>query len=61
MAIELDGSQHSTEQAVAYDKERSEYLAGKDIKVARFWNNEVLTNIEGVVTKVLEVIKPNSL
>ncbi|MFA6161584.1 MAG: endonuclease domain-containing protein [Patescibacteria group bacterium] len=61
LAIELDGSQHSTEQAVAYDKERSEYLAGKDIKVARFWNNEVLTNIEGVVTKVLEVIKPNSL
>jgi len=60
IAIELDGSQHTTEQGVAYDVERNAYLTGKDVKVMRFWNNEVLTNVDGVVMKVLEVVKPNS-
>lgn len=60
IAIELDGSQHTTEQGVAYDVERTAYLTGKDVKVMRFWNNEVLTNVDGVVMKVLEVVKPNS-
>ncbi len=57
IAVELDGSQHATEQGKAYDVERSAYLKSKDIQVIRFWNNEVITNMDGVVMKILEVIK----
>ena len=60
LAIELDGSQHATEKGMAYDQERTIYLEGKGIKVIRFWNNEVLTNIEGVVAKIGEFISLNS-
>jgi adenine-specific DNA-methyltransferase len=60
LAIELDGSQHATKHRVAYDQERTAYLEGKDIKVVRFWNNEVSTNIEGVMTRIYEFVSPNS-
>jgi very-short-patch-repair endonuclease len=60
IAIELDGSQHASEQGMAYDQERTVYLNTKDIKVMRFWNNEVLTNMEGVIERILEAVEPNS-
>lgn len=60
-AIELDGSQHATEHGLAYDHERTSYLESKGIKIIRFWNNEVLTNIEGVLEKILIENAPNSL
>jgi len=31
-----------------YDQKRSDFLESKGYKVVRFWNNEVLENIEGV-------------
>ena len=51
--IEVDGGQHSVET----DRERDEWLMGQGFKVLRFWNNEVLTNIQGV----LEIIMNNCL
>jgi very-short-patch-repair endonuclease len=45
--IEVDGGQHSVEQAK--DNERDNWLKEQGYKVLRFWNSEVLTNIEGVV------------
>jgi very-short-patch-repair endonuclease len=51
--IEVDGGQHSVERE--RDFERDKWLEGQGYKVLRFWNNEVLTNIEGV----LEVIRRN--
>ncbi len=52
MAIELDGGQHNDDQKKIYDQERTEFLNSLGIKVLRFWNSEVLKNIE----LVLEVI-----
>jgi very-short-patch-repair endonuclease len=49
--IEVDGGQHSIEKE--RDSERDKWLKGQGYKVLRFWNNEVLSNIEGV----LEVIR----
>jgi len=43
--IEVDGGQHSIDKAI--DKERDEWLIEQGYKVMRFWNNEVLENIEG--------------
>ena len=41
LAIELDGMQHYKEQGLAYDMERSAFLAGRGITVLRFTNKEI--------------------
>ncbi len=53
--IELDGGQHS--QQVDYDAERTACLNPQGYRVLRFWNNQVLKEIEAVkaiISKVLE-------
>ena len=44
LAIEIDGGQHNQNPS---DKIRDEYLTQHDVKILRFWNNEILGNIEG--------------
>jgi very-short-patch-repair endonuclease len=51
IVIEVDGGQHSVERE--RDIARDRWLKEQGYKVLRFWNNEVLTNINGV----LEVIR----
>lgn len=46
LVIEVDGSQHM--QAVDYDNERTKYLESLGYTVLRFWNNEVLNEIDVV-------------
>lgn len=55
LVIELDGSQHLDN--VEYDRERGDYFESLNIKVIRFWNNEVNKNIEGVVRKIVVELK----
>ena len=50
IVIEVDGSQHATRSAA--DSARTKFLEGEGYRVLRFWNNDVLGNIDGV----LEVI-----
>ena len=50
LVIELDGGQHG-EQAMA-DEERSSELAGHGYRVIRFWNNDVLANLDGVLETI---------
>ncbi|MEI6191174.1 MAG: endonuclease domain-containing protein [bacterium] len=52
LIIELDGSQHLDNQE--YDQERTEYFESLNIKVIRFWNNEVRQNLHGVLIKIQE-------
>ena len=54
LAIEVDGSQHNEMQI--YDDERTAWLETQGWKVLRFWNNEVLQNIEGVLEVVLNAL-----
>jgi very-short-patch-repair endonuclease len=51
IVIEADGGQHSLEQKK--DEERTQWLNSQGFMVLRFWNHEILANIEGV----LEVIR----
>jgi len=37
-----------------YDAARTAWLEAQGYRVLRFWNNEVLANIEGVVARVRE-------
>lgn len=48
LAIEVDGGQHNNDPRRFKDEQRSASLGIKGITVLRFWNNEVLENIEGV-------------
>jgi very-short-patch-repair endonuclease len=48
LAIEVDGGQHNERAHQAHDERRSQWLRGKGVTVLRFWNNDVLQNIEGV-------------
>ena len=52
LAIELDGGGHSKEEVKIYDQERSVYLLEQDIQILRFWNNDVVKDIEGVLHKI---------
>lgn len=51
VVIEVDGGQHTKDK----DSERDTWLEGQGFKVLRFWNNEVLGNLEGVLEKIKEV------
>jgi very-short-patch-repair endonuclease len=50
LVIEVDGGQHAERQAL--DEVRSEFLSASGYRVLRFWNNEVLGNIEGVLDEI---------
>lgn len=50
--IEVDGGQHSIEREK--DFQRDSYLIKNGFKVLRFWNNEVLKNIEGVLEEIMK-------
>lgn len=52
LGIELDGSQHMDASHTTYDENRSSILKGHTIHVIRFWNNEVIQNVEGVLEKI---------
>ena len=54
LVIELDGGQHG--DAVAYDAARTKFLEARGYRVLRFWNNDVMQNIDGVVTKIEEAL-----
>ncbi len=49
LIVEVDGGQHNENKE---DEERTKFLETKGFLVLRFWNNEVLNNIEGVLTSI---------
>ena len=53
LVIEVDGSQHYSDDMVAADKIRDKYLSDCGFKVLRFNDYEVLTNTNGVVENIL--------
>ncbi|PIZ42243.1 DNA (cytosine-5-)-methyltransferase [candidate division WWE3 bacterium CG_4_10_14_0_2_um_filter_42_8] len=59
IAIELDGGQHSKNEALRKDKAREEFLQRCNIKIIRFWDNDILKNIGGVLQKLEEEIPKN--
>ena len=52
LIIELDGSQHYTEDGKARDFERDKYMESAGLKVLRFSDREVFENISGVLQKI---------
>lgn len=50
IVVEADGSQHLQNQS--RDLARTEWLNSQGFDVLRFWNNEILTNTEGVLEEI---------
>jgi very-short-patch-repair endonuclease len=48
--VEVDGGQHALSMS---DAARDRYFANQGYRVLRFWNNDVLRNLEGVLTSIL--------
>lgn len=57
LAIEVDGGQHN--DMSINDGQRTAWLETQGWKVLRFWNNEILQNIEGVLAEVLNALHPH--
>jgi very-short-patch-repair endonuclease len=52
LAVEVDGGQHAEQQKQADDR-RTHWLAEKGVTVVRYWNNDVLSNLPGVLSDLL--------
>jgi very-short-patch-repair endonuclease len=50
LIVELDGSQHMDQ--IVKDEARTMYLIAHGYRVMRFWDNDVLTNLEGVLERI---------
>ena len=50
LIIELDGGQHA--EQVAYDQHRDAWLRSQGYMVLRFWNNDVMQQLEGVLEQI---------
>ena len=60
LAIEVDGGQHADAYGQQHDAHRDRYLKELNIRVIRFWNDDVLQNIEGVGERIKEEVEKHS-
>ena len=51
LIVEVDGSQHADQ--AAYDALRTRFFEGQGYRVIRFWNNQVLGEMDAVLRAVL--------
>ncbi|NMB48023.1 endonuclease domain-containing protein [Candidatus Kuenenbacteria bacterium] len=52
LVLELDGGQHNENKNELYDRKRTEYFYGLNIKVLRIWNNDINENISGTIEEI---------
>ena len=55
LIVEVDGGQHA--ETIGRDDMRTGWLESKGYRVVRFWNDEVLGNIDGVVERIHEALR----
>jgi very-short-patch-repair endonuclease len=53
LVIEVDGGQHADSMS---DLRRDRWFAANGYRVLRFWNNEVLKNLDGVMTLLADTL-----
>jgi very-short-patch-repair endonuclease len=56
IVIEIDGGQHA--ELIEGDAKRTKFLESEGYRVLRFWNNEVLANVDGVLEVIQSAILP---
>ncbi len=58
LVIELDGGQHSRASHFHADRRRTAWLESRGYKVLRFWNNDILSNLDGVLELIALALSP---
>jgi very-short-patch-repair endonuclease len=61
LIIELDGATHDFEERIERDEMRDKWFERQGYRVLRFTNDDVLKNLEGVVTAIADAVEPPSL
>ncbi|HVV91521.1 MAG TPA: endonuclease domain-containing protein [Solirubrobacterales bacterium] len=56
LIVELDGGRYGTAEGVRWDARRTAWLEAEGFRVPRFWNTDVVTNPEGVLTLVANAL-----
>jgi very-short-patch-repair endonuclease len=60
LLLEIDGGQHNTNEKTESDLERTSWLEGKSYQVLRFWNSDIMENLDGVVEVILNSLEHKS-
>jgi very-short-patch-repair endonuclease len=55
LVIEVDGSHHN--HTIEYDRIREQYFSNFGMRTIRFWNNEINTNLEAVIMKIVQELQ----
>ena len=58
LIIELDGGQHNEYKQINYDNQRTAWLQTQGYQVQRFWNDEVLQEIDAVKRRHFKYFNP---
>jgi very-short-patch-repair endonuclease len=56
LIIEIDGGQHNEMLNQEHDRTRTNWLEKEGYQVIRFWDNDVLSNTEGVLETIRQVL-----
>jgi very-short-patch-repair endonuclease len=57
LAVEVDGEYHAEPNQKEYDEDRTMRIEAAGVKILRFTNHEVLTNLEAVLVKIRVCLK----
>jgi len=57
LVIELDGSQHGEDENRARDEFRDRILEAHGYRTLRFWNTDVIENIDGVIEGIIRALQ----
>jgi very-short-patch-repair endonuclease len=53
LIVEIDGGQHADNVS---DRERDDWLKRHNYRVLRFWNNDVMSNMDGVLETIVKAL-----
>ena len=59
LGIEVDGGQHA--EAQVQDEARTRFIEREGYRLIRFWNNDVMENLEGIIATIGEALQTTPL
>jgi very-short-patch-repair endonuclease len=60
VGIELDGGGHDEDEQRLRDARKARHAEERGIRILRFWNTDVLQNVDGVLETILRAVRPPS-
>jgi len=57
LIVEIDGGQHAEDED--YDAVRTAFLNGEGYHILRFWNHDVMQNVDGVLAEIASALPPH--